>query len=115
MNIKTKPIVYRISAFPYPPIMVGEAIDLPPPWSDIRLCVRQIMPGEPNKPSGKWQIDHYPTGLSAHSFVGGWSSTRKYALMRLLARLTAATPRELRVLRSATADEAVRALEARKP
>jgi hypothetical protein len=109
VKIKTKPLVYCISAFPYPPTVRGAAIRLPPPWSDIRLCVRQIMPGEPGNPSGQWQIDHYPTGLSAESFVP-YADTRAAALMRLVARLKVATPRELRVLRAATADEVVRAL-----
>jgi hypothetical protein len=109
VNIKTKPIVYYISAFPNPPTVRGEAIHLPPPWADIRLCVRQIMPGEIDKPHGQWQIDHYPTGMSAASFVPH-ADTRGAALMRLVARLKAATPRELRVLRAATADDVVRAL-----
>jgi hypothetical protein len=109
VKIKTLPIVYYIWTANYPSTVRGEAIQLPAPWSDIRLCVRQIMPWEPFKQPGRWQIDHYPTGMSAQSFIPH-ASTRDAALMRLVARLGAATPRELRVLRATTADEVVRAL-----
>ena len=109
MKIKTKPIAYQIWTEKFGTPVGGEAIQLPAPWSDIWLCVREIMPGEPDKQPGRWQIDHYPTGLSAQSFVAH-ANTRDAALMRLVARLRTATPRELRVLRAATADEVVRAL-----
>jgi hypothetical protein len=114
VKIKTLPIVYYIWTAHYPSTVIGEAIQLPDPWSDIRLCVRQIMPWEPFKQPGCWQIDHYPTGLSVQSFVAH-ANTRDAALMRLEASLGAATPRELRVLRATTADEVVRALRVGQP
>jgi hypothetical protein len=85
--MELREIEYRVATTTLPLLVMGEAIQLPAPWQDIRLCVRvEGWRGPFSKPVFRheeyWIIDHYATGWSTG--VSG-PSRHKAALCALLA------------------------------
>jgi ribonuclease HI len=73
-TIPMKRLAYLIACWPEARSVEGYAIQLPEPWSDIRLCVR--------RDGARWAVDHYATGWSTG--VSG-PTRQKAALCALLA------------------------------
>lgn len=103
--IETRPIEYFSAHTTGPVLRQGEAINLPAPWSDIRIVLRELDPLEQlwcyERPMRNWKLDHYNTGASIEAFVPR-TRTRAGALRALLRALWAATPQQLETLRCPT-------------
>lgn len=56
MRIALEPISYQIACFKGNEAVVGEAIALPPPLNEFRMCVRHD--------GTEWRIDHYDSGYA---------------------------------------------------
>ena len=110
--MRLEPIKYLISCGGRTRPVAGYAIQLPEPWSDIRLCVRELHPGESGWWSGGWRVEHYATGCSLGALVRS-ADTRGEALAALRAALLNATDWQLRILRAGSLAAAL--AEARKP
>lgn len=54
MKIVTQPIAYHIACWRENRLVTGEALALPPPLNEFRMCVR--------KDGKEWVIDHYDSG-----------------------------------------------------
>lgn len=83
----------------------GEAIQLPKPWSDIRLVLRELDPLERlwhyERPMRPWKLEHFSSGASIELFVPRTRS-RASAVRALMKMLRAATPEQLERLRNPT-------------
>jgi hypothetical protein len=101
--MELREISYRVATTTLPLRVTGEAICLPAPWQDIRLCVRvQGAWGPFSTPSFRreehWVIDHYATGRALTPRVR-LMRTKAAALRALRAYLRRAPPGDLAVLR----------------
>ena len=56
MHIATKAIAYHIACYKSTRLVRGEALALPPPFEDMRFCVR--------KDGREWVVDHYDSGMA---------------------------------------------------
>ena len=102
--MELREISYHVETTLGPYLVTGEAICLPSPWQDIRLCVRvQGWRGPFSKPVFRheeyWIIDHYATGRALTQRVR-LTGTKAAALRALLAFLRRAKSGELALLRS---------------
>ena len=89
-TIPMKRLAYLIACWPEARSVDGYAIQLPEPWSDIRLCVRRDR-------CGSWVIDHYATGWS----TGVSGPTRQKAALCALLALQPSGERRARQWRAA--------------
>ncbi|RPH39391.1 MAG: hypothetical protein EHM87_24155 [Burkholderiales bacterium] len=101
--MELREIEYRVATTVDTLLVTGEAIELPAPWQDIRLCVRsQGARGPFSIPlfrhETRWVIDHYATGCALTPRLP-LTSTKAAALRALKAFLRRATPGELTALR----------------
>jgi len=107
MKITTHPIDYLVDTTHGPEPVSGEAIDLPWPWTEIRLCVRRLTPLEAlwhyeqgSRRQRVWRIDHFHSGRRLDEVVAR-QTTRAAAIRELLRWLPTASKAQLDRLREA--------------
>jgi hypothetical protein len=107
MKIATRPVDYLIDTTHGPERVSGEAIDLPWPWTEIRLCVRRMTPLEVlwyheagARRQRVWRIDHFHSGRKLDEVVPPQTS-KSAAIRDLLRWLPTASAARLDRLREA--------------